>query len=329
MNKENKNKGFDSTFMATMTGIKQVLFPPKTDKILSDEERVEGKTCLVTGSNSGLGFAIATELAKRGGHIIMAIRNGIPDKGEEIRQLSGNPNISMEYVELSELHSIQELVLRLKKKGTKIVILVCNAGMVSAGAKQAKNGLDLMFAVNYLSTFYFVNLLLEHQIIVPATRPRPRLIFVSSESHRVDTPVDSSNFGQPIPYSASKVIKYYGYYKLFLNVFVREMNRRCANEGKDLGIFTLCPGAVHSNIAKDSPALLRPVLWLIFKIFFQTPTRAARPALYFACSDKLEQETGMYLHMMQEKRMAKPSYDKENGKKIWAASEELINRLLS
>lgn len=323
----NNKQQFDSTFKATVTGIKDALFPPKTDKILQDNDRIDGKTVLVTGSNTGLGFAIATKLAKRGGHIIMAVRSGIPDKGLEIQQLSGNKNVRMEFVELSELQSIQDLVLRLKEQGVTVDILVCNAGMVSAGSKEAKNGLDLMFAVNYLSTFYFVNLLLEHQVIKPKNTPRPRLIFVSSESHRVDMPIDYNTFGQPIPYSAAKVVKFYGYYKLILNMFIVELNRRYANEGKDLSIFTLCPGAVHSDISRNSPAVLKPILWLVFKIFFQTPIKASRPAVYFACSPKMETQTNVYLHMMQDKSMADPAYVEENGEKVWDASEKLLTNL--
>jgi retinol dehydrogenase-12 len=321
------NKQFDSTFKATLAGIKDVLFPKKTDKILSDTDRIDGKTVLITGSNTGLGFAIATKLAQRGGNIIMAVRSGIPEKGQEIQQLSGNKNVRMEFVELSKLQSIQDLVLRLKKQNVTIDLLVCNAGMVSAGSKVADNGLDLMFAVNYLSTFYFVNLLLQHQIIKPKNTPRPRLIFVSSESHRVDFPIDYNTFGQPVPYSAAKVVKFYGYYKLLLNIFIVELNRRYANEGNDLSIFSLCPGAVHSDISRNSPTLLKPILWLVFKAFFQTPIKASRPAVYFACSPKMDGQSNLYLHMMQEKLMADPAYLEENGKQVWDASEKLLKGL--
>lgn len=327
MSNNKNNKQFDSTFKATVTGIKDALFPPKTDKILSDKDRIDGKTVLVTGSNTGLGFAIATKLAKRGGHIIMAVRSGIPEKGKEIQQLSGNQNVRMEFVELSELQSIQDLVLRLKEQKITIDILVCNAGMVSAGSKEATNGLDLMFAINYLSTFYFVNLLLQHQIIKPKNTPRPRLIFVSSESHRVDLPIDYTTFGQPIPYSAAKVVKFYGYYKLILNMFIVELHRRYANEGHDLSIFTLCPGAVHSDISRNSPTVLKPVLWLVFKAFFQTPIKASRPAVYFACSPKMQGQSNLYLHMMQDKLMADSAYVAKNGQQVWAASEQLLEKL--
>ena len=321
------NKQFDSTFKATLAGVKDVLFPKKTDKILQDTDRIDGQTVLVTGSNTGLGFAIATKLAKRGGNIIMAVRSGIPEKGKEIQQLSGNKNVRMEFVELAKLQSIQDLVLRLKAQNVTIDILVCNAGMVSAGSRVADNGLDLMFAVNYLSTFYFVNLLLQHQIIKPKNRPRPRLIFVASESHRVNFPIDYTTFGQPVPYSAAKVVKFYGYYKLLLTIFGVELHRRYANEGNDLSIFTLCPGAVHSDISRNSPSVLKPILWLVFKAFFQTPTKASRPAVYFACSPKMEGQSNVYLHIMQEKLMADAAYVEEDGKKIWAASEQLLKEL--
>ena len=114
------NQQFDSTFKATIAGMKDAFFPKKTDKILTDQDRIDGKTCLITGASSGLGFAIAGELAKRGGRIIMAIRSGIPEKGDAIKKMSGNPNVSMEFVELSELQSVKDLVLRLKTQNITI-----------------------------------------------------------------------------------------------------------------------------------------------------------------------------------------------------------------
>lgn len=323
----NAPKKFDSTFKATMTGIRQALFPQKSAYILLEDERIDGKTCLITGANSGLGFAIATQLAQRGAHLILAIRNGIPETADNIKAASNNPNISIEYVELSELESIDQLIQRLKEKGVQLDILVCNAGMVSAGAKKAKNGLDLMFTVNYLSSFYLVNALLENKIIVTGSSPIPRLIFVSSESHRVDMQPDFSRLGQAIDYNARQVIKYYGYYKLLLNLFIMTLHRRFADEGRQLSILSLCPGAVHSNIAREAPSVLKPLLWLTFKLFFQTPQKAAKPAVYLACSPQIEGKSNIYFHMMQTKKMSDTAYDSQLGDALWEASEGLIEQL--
>ena len=96
---------FDSTFKATLTGIRQALFPAQSDRTLTQNDRLEGKTCLITGANSGLGFAIAKQLADRGANLILAIRNGIPETAQILQQQTGNQNIEIEFVELFEYYN--------------------------------------------------------------------------------------------------------------------------------------------------------------------------------------------------------------------------------
>lgn len=318
---------FDSTFKATLTGIRQALFPAQSDRILTQNDRLEGKTCLITGANSGLGFAIAKQLADRGANLILAIRNGIPETAQILQQQTGNQNIEIEFVELADLGSIDAMIQRLKQKNIHIDILISNAGMVSAGSKKAANGLDLMFTVNYLAPVHLVQQLLQHQLIKPGHSTTPRLIFVSSESHRVDLPIRLDALGQAIDYSAAKVIKYYGYYKLLLNLFIATLDRKISQSGKAAAVFAICPGAVHSNIARQAPTLLKPFLWLTFKLFFQTPQKASRPAVYLACSPEVEGKSLIYLHMMQDKKMAEIAYDEATGEALWTASQQLIEQL--
>ena len=71
--------------------------------------RIDGKICLVTGANSGLGKAVAIDLAKRGGHVLMACRGGHPEAGEDVRRSSGSGTVEMLKVDLADLDSVHAL----------------------------------------------------------------------------------------------------------------------------------------------------------------------------------------------------------------------------
>jgi NAD(P)-dependent dehydrogenase (short-subunit alcohol dehydrogenase family) len=129
------------------------------------EVRLEGRTCLVTGANSGLGKAIAIRLASRGAHVIMACRSGIPEAGEEVRAVSGNRAVEMIHVDLSDFDSIQAFCDELRDRNITLDAAVFNAGVVPAKARTNKHGLDLMFAVNFLAKFVVLDRLLRDGVI--------------------------------------------------------------------------------------------------------------------------------------------------------------------
>ena len=318
------NQKYDSAFKATMNGILDLFKKQIPIGQLSDNERLDGKTCLVTGANSGLGFAIATQLAERGAHVIMACRNDIPNAGIEVMKLSGNKNVEMLYVDLSELQSIDNLVVQLREKSILIDICIFNAAVVPKGSLKTSSGFDQMFLVNYLSTFKLANLLLSENIIVANAAQAPRLIFVSSESHRTQQPIDVDHLGVFENYTMGKVIALYGYYKLLMNTFATELSRRLNADKINVSVFALCPGPINSNIARAAPKIFMPLLKLIFALFFKSPKEAAAPVLYLACSRSLQNTTGMYLHLMQQKMMDDKALDPISGKKLWEKSEALL-----
>ena len=315
----------DHPVKATLHGILD-LFGKKTPiGKLDKEQRIDDKVCLVTGANSGLGFAIAQQLAERGGKVIMACRSGIPEAGEKIKDLSGSSQVEMMKVDLSDIDSIMNLVQELKNKEIKLDIAVFNAAMVPSGSRKGKSGLDEMFMVNYLSKFLLVNQLLKHEIIPIKDDTIPRILFVSSESHRVNRPIDIQQLGIYEEYTMSKVIGFYGYYKLLLNTFAAELERRLNTEKTTkCAVHVMCPGAVNSNIAKESPAIFKPLIKVIFSLFFASPTKAAEPVLYLACSPEIEGKSHIYLHLMQQKQMDDKALNVDNGEKLWKKSEELL-----
>jgi NAD(P)-dependent dehydrogenase (short-subunit alcohol dehydrogenase family) len=319
----NKAK-FDNPFKATLYGILDLFKKQIPIGKLRDDERLDGKTCMVTGANSGLGYAIAVQMAQLGAHVIMACRSGIPNAGEQAKSDSGSNNIEMMSVDLSDLESIDRFVEQLKIKKITLDICVFNAAVVPSGSYKTKSGFDQMFLVNYLSTFKLANALINNAIIKKNEGNAPRIIFVSSESHRTNQEINFDNFGIYEEYTMSKVIALYGYYKLMLTTFAIELSKRINTSDVQISVFALCPGPVNSNIAKAAPKIFMPLLKFIFNIFFKDPKDAAEPVMYLACSKSLQNKTSLYLHLMQEKSVNIKALNPENGRKLWEASEKLI-----
>jgi len=315
---------YDNAFKATLNGILDLFKKQTPIGVLKEDERLAGKTCFITGANSGLGFAVAVQMAQRGAKVIMACRGGIPEAGEAVKKLSGSQDVHMMSVDLSDLKSIDRLLLQLKQEQINIDIAVYNAAVVPSGSKKMDSGFDQMFLVNYLSAFKLANAMIDAGIIKKNEAHPSRIIFVSSESHRTKLSIDFEKMGVFEEYTMGKVIALYGYYKLMLSTYATELNRRINKESVQISVFALCPGPVNSNIARAAPKIFTPLLKLIFGIFFKSPEAAAEPVMYLACSQSLEKQSGIYLHLMQQKEMDEKALNAENGRKLWEKSEALL-----
>lgn len=335
-----KHNQYSNPFTATLKGIVDLFKKQIPAGELKSTDRLDGKTVLVDGSSSGLGFAIAVDVAKRGAKVVMACRTGIPTKGEEVKRLSGNQDVHMLQVDFADYTSIKRLVEEVKAHFAPIDILICNAGVVPKKSRQTPQGLEEMFMVNYFSKFLFVNMLLS-------TPPSPsgegaggwglpscetaggwgRIIFVASESHRNPDKFDWASFGMYRDYSIGKSIELYGYYKLLLTTFSVELSRRLSEKNTSLSVFSMCPGPVNSNIGREAPKFLQPLLKLVFSIFFRSPAKAAIPVVYLAASEDQKEKPFDYLFLMSRKEVSELASDPENGKKLWELSEALWKKL--
>ena len=313
------SKNYTNPVTATLQGIANSFKKSKPIGTLKVSDRIDGKNCLVTGANSGLGFAIATELAQRGGNVYMACRSGIPEAGEKVKTLSGSESVTMLKVDLSDIDSVVNLSEEIKNRELVFDIVICNAAVVPSGSRKTKQGFDEMFMVNYLAKYIMLNLLWGNQSISGGGR----IIMVSSESHRSSPDLDLEKFGRYSEYKMSKVVALYGYYKLALLTFSTEFSKKINQESK---VHAICPGAVNSNIAKEAPKMFMPLLKVIFGIFFQKPAKAALPVIYLACSPEIENRDNIYLHMWTEKEMDQRALDSELGKQLWHKTNELVKQ---
>lgn len=324
MNKKGSGQ-YSNPVKATLKGIVDLFRKQENVMVLGADERVNGKNILITGASSGLGFETAVQLARRGAKVFMACRSGIPEKGERAKKLSGSSAIDMLPVNLSDMESINKLVEELITSSVKLDILICNAAVVPLHSRKTPQGLEEMFMVNYLAKYLLVRLLIENKLFRIENKNIPRIIFVSSESHRNPKAFNWENFGKYKEYSMGKTVELYGYYKLLMTTFANELSRRLnCKERTKYSVFALCPGPVNSNIAREAPAIFKPILKLVFSIFFRSPGTAVKPVIYLSCSHEVEGKPIDYLFLMSRKNMDTKATEHKNGHKLWELSEKLL-----
>ena len=327
---------FSNPFIAVFTGVYELLRIKETVRPLLPTDRFDGKTVLVTGANSGLGFGISELLVQRGAHLIMACRGDIPGAAERLRTRYPGASVEMRFVDLKDFDSIHALVDGLKTDGVTVDILIDNAGVTPARARKTAAGLDEMFMVNYLAKFTLAQALLDAGIIPNNTRAgnarpgqTPRMIYISSDSHQNASAIDFDTFGVFEDYRGpNRGVSLYSYNKLVLNTFTVELARRLQHDGRpDVAVHAICPGPVNSNIIRDAPPAVKIILKLVFALFFKKPLAAAEPVIYMAAAPELEGATGTYLHMNRPKRMDEKVYDAAVGRRLWERSAELVRRV--
>jgi len=316
---------FTNPVVASLAGVKDFFSKQQLASRFSDEDQADGRTVLITGANSGLGFALAVEFAKRGARVIMAGRSKIPEAGMRVKKLSGSDKVEMRYLDLSRIGTIHDLVQSLVDEDVKIDICILNAAIALPGSRRTESGQDEMFLVNYLSNVILTHLLLSSSVIeLKKSAPQSKMIFISSDSHQGATYIDYDEFGRYFEYGVSKGISNYSYFKLVLNTYATELSRRVNANSSSLNINVICPGPVHSNIVKEAPWLLRTLLKGIFWVVFKSPAKAARPVVYMALSDDYEGKTNEYLHMFNPKKMDPKVYEPGEGEKLWKRSLDLL-----
>ena len=332
------DRGFVS---AVATAFRDLRNPTSPDiEAVADDVRIDGKTCLVTGANSGLGRAAAVELARRGGHMILACRPGHHGICEEIKRESGSETVELVEVDLADLRSVHRCCDELRDRGVRVDIALMNAGLMTPAARRTAQGYDEMFAVHFLANRVMIDRWLSDGVVVPAIPEGdpPRIVFVSSEAHRSSAAIDFDHLGEFAPYGMKDSMRHYGLSKLVLCTYATELSRRLhrSNEGDDgvgddsdgveVAVHALCPGGVATNITRGAPAALRSFVDLVLRRLFRSPEEAVEPVTWLCCAPEAGSSTGLYLHLMHRKQVSESAADPANGAKLWEASQAMVEQ---
>jgi dehydrogenase/reductase SDR family protein 12 len=147
---------------------------------LSDLEHLDlrGRSFMITGANSGIGYATSLYLASRGGTVHMVCRSDERAKvaSRSIIEMTSNPNVFVYICDLSEREDIERLASTIINQNIRLDVLVNNAASMNHIKQLNSDGIETTFATNLLSNFLLTTLLIP----VLTNSPDPRVIFVSS-----------------------------------------------------------------------------------------------------------------------------------------------------
>jgi NAD(P)-dependent dehydrogenase (short-subunit alcohol dehydrogenase family) len=279
---------------------------------------MQGKVCIVTGANSGIGKATALGLAQMGATVVMVCRDKV--KGEEaqneIKEKSGNDAIDLMHADLTSQESIRQLVENILQHYQQLHVLINNAGVVNLTRRETSDGYEMMFAVNYLAPFLLTNLLLEK---LEASAPA-RIVNVSSDSHQAGY-IKLEDLQSEKQY---KFMRSYGQSKLALVLFTYELARRL--QGTGVTANCLHPGFVATNIGQNGVGSVgRSIVKLIFSRLGISPEEGAKTSIYLASSPEIEGVTGKYFAKSIPVRSAPISYDETLQRQLWEVTAQLVN----
>jgi len=280
---------------------------------------IEGKTCIITGSTSGIGKEIAIGLAKMKANVVLVGRNKskCQDTAEEISRIASidtNKNqVSYLLADLSSQESIRQLAKKFLDNYQSLDILVNNAGAFLSRHLTSVDGIEYTFAVNHLAPFLLTNLLFERM----KASGHSRIITTSSVAHRgAHINFDNLQFERG-KYSG---VQAYRQSKLANILFTKELARRSSGIGVTSNCFH--PGGIRTNLVQSSPWHYR-LIWLIITPFLACPEKGADTAIYLASSSKVEHVSGKYFVNRKSVDLTGLADDHQLAAKLWMVSEEL------
>lgn len=280
------------------------------------KNKMDGKTVIITGANTGLGRATAMELAKRGARLVLGCRNGI--KGEAvarlIRKKSGNQQVYAARLDLGSLSSIKTFVEEFNEKEQKLHVLINNAAYM--GPKAATDdGYERSFGVNYLGHCY-LTLLLTDKLRKCAPS---RVVNVVSDAY-VGGKLDFNDLALMRGYDTYSA---YARSKLAQVVLNLESHRHFFSGC--VWSFAAHPGACATDLLRNFPGMYGNILRGLARILFKTPEEGCQTIVYCAVADGLRDFSGKLFANCKVVKLHENARDKMIGHKLWNLSLHLCN----
>lgn len=202
-----------------------------------------GKTILITGANSGIGFEAFKVLGAKGATMIMASRNKAKADQALAAAKVENPSIQVDFIalDLADLKSVSAAAEAFKKKYQTLDILINNGGVAWHPRKTTADGFELHFGTNHLGHFALGGLLLENLLQADA----PRVVSIASIAHRFG----KIHFDDLQLEKSYNMFASYGQSKMANLLYIFELSRLAQKAGVNLKAIAAHPGMSSTNLA--------------------------------------------------------------------------------
>lgn len=286
------------------------------------------RVAVVTGANSGLGLVTATELARHGAKVVLAVRN--TEAGEKaaagIRQSAPGAELEVRGLDLASLPSVRTFAEKLTADHEAIDLLINNAGLVVLGPRRTtSDGFELHMGTNMLGHFALTGLLLD----TVSRGAAPRIVSLSSIVHKTVT-LDLDDLMSERDFDGSTA---YRRSKLATTAFGLELDRRLRAAGSPVISVVAHPGVTKTNLtprAFGESSTARRIFARIYAVNAQSVERGTLPQLYAATAPGVR--GGQFFgpsgrgenrgHAVEVQAGAQAA-DPEFGRGLWSAAETL------
>lgn len=287
------------------------------------QANLSGKTAIITGANSGIGFFAAKALAEAGAEVILACRS--QQKGEAAAAEIGG-KARFELLDLADFDSIARFSSRVRTQIGQLDILLNNAGVMAPPTRQiTKQGFELQFGVNFLGHFLLTSFLLKTLLSASA----PRVIQVSSVAHRQG----KMNWDDLQSEQHYHGWKSYRQSKLAMLIFAQELACQAQKNNWPLLSLAAHPGIAATELVANGPGQKSLIAFLqkIAAPFIQQPADAGAWPLIFAATSPHIHQGGYYGPQGWQECRGLPgpgkiepqALNQQQGKRLWADALKL------
>jgi len=283
-----------------------------------------GRTAVVTGATSGIGFEAATVLAQRGTAMVLACRD--PQRGKDaadrITAAAPGASVTVVRLDLASLASVTEAAQEIRAGHERLDLLINNAGVMFPPYSATADGFELQFGTNHLGHFALTGLLLDRLLTVPGSR----VVTVSSNMHKVGR----IDFADLASQRRCRRVAAYAQSKLANLMFSYELQRRLAAAGVPTAALAAHPGTARTSLTRHLPAGLELGNRTFGRPFAQSAAMGALPTLRAATDPAARggqyYGPGGWLEMMGYPRLVSGTArarDSQAQRRLWQESEGL------